>query len=167
MFLNKSSQNIVFIIICLILSICIIGCKKNNDGNKESSQPNHQNISAFTLDYDNSDQLQILKSELYFSHISIKQYHIGQNQPTLYHAKDISKIVLHNVMYPDTKEWILIRIDICLKDGYVKSEHAFKAWGVEFDIGQGKESRPVSIEQHFSRKGSLLEQEPKNEVKGS
>jgi len=165
MFLNRSIQNIAIIILCMILNIFIVGCKKNNDGNKEPSQPNHQNISAFTLDYNDSDQLQILKSELYLSHISIKQYHMGQNQPTQYHAKDISKIVLHNVMYPGSKEWILIRIDICLKDGSVKSEHAFKAWGVEFGIGHGKGARPVFIEQHFSRNRSLLEQEPKNEIK--
>jgi len=167
MFLNRYFQNIVIVITCMILNTCIIGCKKNNGDNNESSQSNHQNISAFTLDYDNSDQLQILKSELFLRNIMIKQYHIGQNQPTLYYASDISKIVLHNVMHPDTKEWSLVKIDIFQKDGSVRSEHAYKAWSVEFGMGPGKGSRPLSIEQHFLRKGSLLEQEPKNEVEGS
>ena len=163
MFLNRSFQNIAVVITCMIFNICIVGCKKNDDGNKESSQSNHQNMSAFTLDYENSDQLQILKSELFLRLISIKQYHIGQDQPTLYHANDISKIVLHNVMYPDTKEWILVRIDIHLKDGSIKSEHAFKAWGVEFSIVNGKGARPVSIEQQFLKKGAYSPTKGKEE----
>ena len=167
MFLNRYVHSIVTVITCMILNTCIIGCKKNSGDNNESSQSNHHNISAFALDYDNSDQLQILTSELFLRNVIIRQHHIGQNQPTLYNAKDISKIVLHNAMYPDTKEWIVVRIDFYLKDGSVRSEQAFKAWGVELNIVNGKGSRPVSIEQHFSRKGSLLEQEPKNEVKGS
>jgi hypothetical protein len=109
---------------------------------------------AFALDYDNSDQLQILSSELYFSHVLIEQYHVGQNQPTLYDAEDISRIVLYNVMRPDTKEWILTGIDICLEDGSVRSEHALKAWSVKFNMVHGKGSRPVSIEQRFQREGA-------------
>jgi hypothetical protein len=136
----------------MILNTCIVGCKKKNGDNKEPSQSTHQNTSAFTLDYENSDQLQILESELFLSHIMIKQYHIGQYQPTEYYANDISKIVLHNAMHSDTKEWSLSKIDFFLKDGSVRSEHPIKGWNVEFGLGPGKGSRPVSIEQHFSRK---------------
>jgi len=92
MFLNRYFQNIVVVITCLFLVTGIDGCKKNNGGNRESSQPNQKNISAFTLDYENPDQLQTIKSELFLRHIAVKRYHIGQDQPTLYYAKDISKI---------------------------------------------------------------------------
>ena len=165
MFLNRYFQNIVVVITCLFLVTGIDGCKKNNGGNRESSQPNQKNISAFTLDYENPDQLQTIKSELFLGHIAVKRYHIGQDQPTLYYAKDISKIVMYNIMHPDTKEWSLMKIDIFLKDGSVRSEHPIKVWDLEFSLGGGKGSRPVSIEQRFLRKDAFLEQELKKETK--
>lgn len=144
-------QYILYILVFL-LPLSSICCRKDNEGNKESSQPNHQKISAFALNYENPDQLQILKSELFLRAVMIKRYHIGQDQPTRYNANDISKIVMHNVMHPDTKEWSLIKMDIVLKDGSLKTEHSIKGWNVDFSVGVGRGSSPVSIEQHFLRK---------------
>jgi hypothetical protein len=144
-------QYILYILIFL-LPLSSICCKKNNDGDKESSQTNHQNISAFTLDYENPDQLQVHKSELFLRAVMIKRYHTGQDQPTRYNADDISKIILHNIMHPDTKEWSLMKMDIVLKDGSLKTEHPLKVWNVDFSVGLGRGSRPVPIEQHFIRK---------------
>lgn len=163
MFTNRSFQNIVVVITCLIIVTCIVGCEKDNGGNKESSRPNHRNVSVFALDYENSDQMQILKSELFLRYIMIKQYHMGQDQPTLYYARDFFRIVLHNVMHPDTKEWSLVKIDIFMKDGSVRSEHAYKAWSVEFGMGPGKGPRPVSIEQRFLAKEAYYPTEDNEE----
>ncbi|MEN8127592.1 MAG: hypothetical protein ABFR90_07270 [Planctomycetota bacterium] len=151
---GKTFRKTLFVITCLIISISIVGCKENTSGNEQSAQPENpnQNTPAFALDYDNSDQPQVLKAKLFLRSISIKQYHVGQDQPTLYYAKDISRILLHNNMHPHTEEWFLDQIDIHLKDGSVKSEHSFKVWNVQFDIASGKGAKPVPIEQHFSKK---------------
>jgi hypothetical protein len=152
MFLTKSLHITVVVATCAIMIACIIGCGKNDDSSQESSPSVRQDVPAFTLDYDNTEKPQILTSKLFFDSISITRYHIGQDQPIEYSARDLSKVVLYNVAFPDTHEWMLSQIDVHFKDGSVKSEHPIKVWNVYFRLTSGKESRPVPIEQHFSRK---------------
>ena len=79
-----------------------------------STQSNDLNSLGFVLDFDEVKEPQILKSELFFSTIRIKHYHIGQVEPTEYLAEDISKINFYYVFFPDTKECTLNKMDIFL-----------------------------------------------------
>jgi len=84
--------------------------------------------------------------------IAIQQYHIGEEQPTEYLGKDISKIIFYYIMFPHTKEWALDKMDIHFKDGSMKSEGGIKVWTVALGITGGHGSSPVGIEQRFEQK---------------
>lgn len=139
----------LFIVAFLIMPISMLGCKEKNVSEPTAQVSSEQNTVGFTLDYENAEQPQTHHFELFLKSISIEQFHVGQNQPTRYDADTLSKIVLHNVMFPDTKEWTLDKIDIHLKDGTIKSEHSLKAWDVQFYISHGRGAKAVPIEQHF------------------
>jgi len=136
----------------------IVGGKESDnksDGrgkNGDTSQPKAEPTAQFTLDYDQTDEPQVLKSEVFLKSILIKQYHVKQAQPTVYAAKDIARVVMVNHLHPDTKEWSLGQIDIHFRDGSMKSEHAFKVWNVSLDVTHGEGAQPVIIEQRYVRK---------------
>ncbi len=147
MFLKPVNVKAMLIIISIIVCLFISGCKDNTDQNSASSKS--QDESGFVLDFEQLTEPQVLKSELFLRSITIKQYHIGQSEPTTYHGKDMSKIVFNYVIFPYTEEWLLDSMDIHLKDGSVKSENALKAWTVALGVTGGRAGNPVSIEQHF------------------
>ena len=137
----KAMLIIISIIVCLFIS----GCKDNTDQNSASSKSPDK--SGFVLDFKQLIEPQVLKSELFLKFIEIRQYHIGQQQPTMYSGEDISKITFYYVLFPNTKEWMLNKMDIHLKDGSVKSEHSFKVWNVSAPIrrASGKLFAPMGI----------------------
>ena len=150
MFLKPVNVKAMLIIISIMVSLFISGCKDNTDQNSASSKSPDK--SGFVLDFKQLTEPQVLKSELFPGSITIKQYHTGQSEPTTYHGKDMSKIVFYYVFFPDTEEWLLDSMDIHLKNGSVKSENAFKAWNVALGVTGGRKGNPVSIEQHFKPK---------------
>ena len=150
MFIKPVNVKAMLIIISIIVCLLISGCKDNSDQKSASSKSPDK--PGFVLDFEQLTEPQVLKSELFPGSITIKQYHIGQSEPTTYHGRDMSKIVFYYVFFPDTEEWSLDSMDIHLKDGSVKSENCLKVWNVALGVTGGREGNPVSIEQHFKPK---------------
>ncbi|MHC4310660.1 MAG: hypothetical protein ACYSSN_12010 [Planctomycetota bacterium] len=152
MFLRLVNARAKFVIISVVISLLIIGCKKKENTGESSVDSNSPIRSGFMLDFKELTKPQVLKSELFLKYVAIRQYHIGQQQPTEYSGRDISKITFYYVLFPNTKEWMLNKMDIHLKDGSVKSEHSQKAWNVALGMTSGNGQNPISIEQHFEPK---------------
>ena len=149
MFLSLVNVKAKYVIISLVISLLIIGCKEKENTNVGSANPDSPISSGFVLDFNDVNQPQVLKSELFLRFVVIYQQHIRQQQPTMYSNEDITKITSHYVLIPEKKEWILDRMDIHLKDGSVKSEKPLKGWNVKLDVELGKGQNPILIEQHF------------------
>ena len=152
MFVRLVNGKAKFVIISVVVTLLIIGCTKKENTGESSAHSNSPIGSGFVLDFEKLTEPQILKSELFLKYMAIRQYHIGQQQPTEYSGRDISKIIFYYVLFPHTKEWGLNKMDIYLKDGSVKSENPLKGWNVTLNIESGNGQNPISIEQHFEPK---------------
>ena len=133
---------------CIFLSLFISGCKDNTEQAAGSKRPEK---SEFVLDFKQISEPKVFKSELFLRLISIRHDHI-ELPPTLYHANQISKVVLNYSVSPDVERWYLDSMDIYLKDGSIKSENPVKTWDVNFSLSFGHGGEPVRVEQHFSYK---------------
>ena len=149
MFLKPINVKAKLVIICVVINLFITGCKETKNTDESSTHSNNPNEPGFVLDFEELTEPQVLKSELFLSSVHIEQYHVGQQEPTMYEGKDISGIIFYYRLFPDTKEWALTKMDIRMKDGSVKSENPFKGWAVTLRIDHGRGPNPISIEKHF------------------